>query len=425
MIQRIRESDFIRNILVLFSGSLLSQLIPFFVLPILQRYYYSPADFGLLAVFISFSELFSSVASGKLEYGIVLQNRERNAINLFFGALKIVLIVTVISSVLVLIFRSFIADYLEAPRLSSYLFLLPVYIIFFSMTDLFSYWFNRKKRFKVISFAKLVQTGTSESVKLVSGMLNLGVFGLIIGRLSGFIGAVFYYVRTFVKRDSRALKLLDNKISRETVRENKKFLFFTTPSVFLGNLINVIYLQLFLVYFGEQMVGMIGVSMTYLSAGFGVVAISFSQVFYSKLAETKSKEQLLHMYIRFAKNLALIALIPVVVVYLIPGSMVASILGKQWMELMPIARIMVLWLAAWFVSSSLSFIFIRLQKQRALLYYDVLHLVVILAGFFIGHAYSKTIESALWGFSIARFIFYVFVIGVAIRMIKRADESTL
>lgn len=425
MIQRIRESDFIRNILVLFSGSLLSQLIPFFVLPILQRYYYSPADFGFLAIFVSFSELFSSVASGKLEYGIVLQTRERNAINLFFGALKIVLIVTLISCVLVLIFRNSIADYLEEPRMSNYLFLLPVYIIFFSMTDLFSYWNNRKRRFATISWAKLVQTGTSESVKLLAGVINLGVFGLIIGRLSGFIGAVFFYVRTFLKRDSRALKLLDNTISRETVRENKKFILFSTPSVFLGNLINVVYLQLFLVYFGEQMVGVIGVSMTYLSAGFGVVAISFSQVFYSKLAETRKKEELLHMYKRFAKNLALLALVPVVIVYLIPSSFVANLLGEKWLELMPIARIMVFWLAAWFVSSSLSFIFIRLQKQKVLLYYDMLHLLIILAGFFIGRAFSNDMESALWGFSIARFLFYIFVIGVAIHMIKHVDEKTL
>lgn len=425
MIQRIRESDFIRNILVLFSGSLLSQLIPFFVLPILQKYFYSPADFGLLAVFISFSELFSSVASGKLEYGIVLQDRERHAINLFFGALKIVLIVTVISSILVLIFRDFISNYLGEPRLNSYLFLLPVYIIFFSITDLFSYWNNRKRRFKVISWAKLVQTGTSETVKLLAGAMHLGVFGLILGRLSGFIGSVLYYVRGFLKRDSRALKLLDNQISRETVRENKKFLLFTTPSVFLGNLINVVYLQLFLVYFGEKMVGIIGVSMTYLSAGFGVVAVSFSQVFYSRLAETKSKEDLLRMYIRFAKNLALLAFIPVAVVYLIPGRFVANILGEQWIELMPIARIMVVWLAAWFVSSSLSFIFIRLQKQQALLYYDVLHLIVIVSGFFIGRSFSDQVESALWGFSIARCVFYIFVIGVAIRMIKKADENTL
>ena len=425
MIRQIKESDFIQNILVLFSGSLLSQLIPFIVLPILQKYFYTPADFGLLAVFISFSELFSSVASGKLEFGIVLQRRERNAINLFFGALKIVLLVTLVSSILMLIFRDLIADYLGEPDLKNYLLLLPVYIIFFSMTDLFSYWNNRKKRFKVISWAKLVQTGTSESVKLLGGLLNLGVFGLILGRLSGFIGAVLYYVRGFMKRDSKALKLLDNKISRETVRENRKFLLFSTPSVFLGNLINVVYLQLFLVYFGEQMVGVIGVSMTYLSAGFGVIAISFSQVFYSRLAETKSKEQLLRMYIRFAKNLAMIALIPIVVVYLIPGSFVAGILGKQWIELMPIARIMVFWLAAWFVSSSLSFIFIRLQKQRALLYYDVLHMIVIVSGFFIGRAFSDQMEAALWGFSIARFIFYIFVIGVAIRMIKQTDEGTL
>ncbi|MNY05668.1 hypothetical protein D3C86_1383970 [compost metagenome] len=342
-----------------------------------------------------------------------------------YGALRIVFVVSIIGFLVVLIFRKPIADYLNEPRVSDYLLLLPVYIIFFAMTALFSYWSNRKRRFHVISYAKLVQTGTAESVKLLAGFLNFGVFGLILGRVSGFVVAVLYYLRIFFKRDKKALRLLDKETSRQVVLENKKFLLFSTPGVFLANLINVVYLQLFLVYFGEQMVGLIGVSMSYLSAGFGVVAVSFSQVFYSKLAETKSKEQLLHMYIRFTKNLTLLALVPILIVYLIPVSLVADLLGEKWIELIPIARIMVFWLAAWFVSSSLSFVFIRLQKQQSLLFYDVLHLIIILVGFFLGRAFSASAESAMWGFSIARFVFYVFVIFVAIRMIKRADESKL
>lgn len=425
MIQRIKESDFIRNIFVLFSGSLLSQLIPFIALPFLQKYFYSPADFGLLAIFISFCELFANVATCKLEYGIVIQRRIKNAINLLYGAVRVMLLVMVVSAVIALIFKKQLAQYFGEPRLESYMFLLPLYVIVFSLSEIASYWFNRKKAFKIISLSKVIQTSSSESIKFIAGFFHFGPLGLIIGRVSGFVFANVYYLRMFFKKDRKTLQLINRKHSNQMVKENNKFIFFTTPSVFIGNLINVVYLQLFLVYFGEDIVGMIGVSMTYLSAGFGVVAISFSQVFYSKVAETKSKEKLLEMYKRFAKNLMLVALVPILVVYLIPASWVAQLLGEKWLYLMDIARIMVLWLAVWFVSSSLSFIYMRLRKQQVMMIYDFIHLLLIVTGFFAGYWSNLTLNGALWGFTIAQMIFYLFVIYIAIHFIKRTDESKL
>lgn len=165
--------------------------------------------------------------------------------------------------------------------------------------------------------------------------------------------------------------------------------------------------------------------MTYLSAGFGVVAVSFSQVFYSKVSETRTINELLNLYKRFAKNLAFVAIFPVLFVYLFPISWVVYFLGDEWFELMPIARIMVLWLAVWFIASSLSFIYMRLGKQRVMLIYDFLHLILIVIGFFSAYLLSATVESALWGFTIAQIIFYAFVIYIAIYFIRTADESKL
>ena len=134
---------------------------------------------------------------------------------------------------------------------------------------------------------------------------------------------------------------------------------------------------------------------------------------------------MLSTYVRFAKNLFLLSLFPVALVYMVPSQWVAGMLGEDWTELMPIARIMVIWLAIWFVSSSLSFIFMRLQKQRMMMSYDLLHLAVIIIGFFAGRAVSPTFEGSLWGFSIAQAVFYIFIIGIAIHLIRTVDESIL
>jgi lipopolysaccharide exporter len=425
MFKKIKGSEFSRNVFILFKGSALSQVIPFLVLPILQKFFFSPSDFGILAVFVSFCELFATIACLKLEYGIVLQKRMKDAINLAFGAIRISWIIALLGFLLVVLFKKEIAIRFNEPGIENYLFLLPFYILFVGFNDILSYWFNKRKDFKLISNSKIIQTSSAESFKLVSGLLKFNFLGLLLGRVLGFGISSVYFLFKFLRSDKQALRLLNRKHSNKMVLKNKHFILFTTPSVFTGSLINAIYLNLFLHYFGKETVGMIGVSMTYLAAGLGVISVSFSQVFYSRIAETSSRDEMMKMYMRFTRNLFLISLLPLLFVYLIPTSLVVYFLGEKWSELMVIARIMVIWLCLSFVSSSLSFIYMRLGKQKQMLLYDLVHLVLVVAGFYIAYFFKPSLYSALWGFTIAQCFFYLFIIYIAIRFIKKADEKTL
>src|ERR1041385_6667529 len=100
MIKIIREkivgSEFARNLFFLISATALSQLLPFLVLPFLQRYFFSPYEFGLLAIYMAFSDLIVSAASFKYEYAIVSENRLKNAVNLLLLSLLSVLTVSVL-----------------------------------------------------------------------------------------------------------------------------------------------------------------------------------------------------------------------------------------------------------------------------------------------------------------------------------------
>lgn len=425
MIKYLNKSEFLKNVVILFSGSFFAQLIPFIVLPILQKFYYSPANFGLLAVFISFSELFSNVSCLKLEYGIVLQKKLKDAINLLLGSVLISLVIAIFAFVVVLVFKTQISKFLGEESIENMLFIIPLYILLVGFTDALSYWNNRKKHFVTLSSSKIIQSASAETTKILFGFLQLSTFGLIWGRVCGYAVSSFYFFVQFFRKDRKLLRMLSYPKSLNLIKENKSYIFFTTPSVFIGSLINLIYLNLFLYYFGQEKVGIIGVSMTYISAAYGVIAISFSQVFLSKISEIKTKKELLSVYLRFAKNLMLFSMIPLLIVFLIPSSLVTSVLGSEWENLIEIARIMCVWLSVWFVSSSLSFIYMRLGKQKTMLVFDFLHLLLIISGFYIGYFFDGTFQSALWGFTIAKLIFYILVIYLAIRFIKNCDESKL
>jgi lipopolysaccharide exporter len=420
----IKRSDFAKNVLVLFSGTFISQVIPFLVLPVLQKFYYSPSDFGILVVFVTFSELFANISSLKLEFGIVLQKRLKDAVNLMYGAFRVSIVTTLISFVIVLFFKKKIAESFSTPEIENLLFLVPLYVLFFSTNNIMSYWNNRKSAFKIISYSKIVQTSSAELSKILIGIINISS-GLIIGRIIGFAFSSIYYVSKFIKTDVKSLKLLNSNMSNKVVRNNTNFVFYTTPSVFISSLINFVYINLFLYYFGSQVVGVLGVSTTYISAAYGVISVSFSQVFYSKINSLNTKKELLDIYIKFAKRLFIFSSIPLIFIYVIPTTFVTTLLGGKWAELLPIARIMVIWLSFWFVSSSLSFIYMRLGKQKVMLFYDLLHLLVILIGFFGAKMINPSFTSVLWGFTIAKAGFYIFIIFLTIRFIKNCDESRL
>ena len=415
-----KNSEFLKNILVLFSGTLLSQLIPFILLPILLTYFYTLTDFGILAIFIATADLLARVATLKLEFGIVIQKRLKNAINLVAGALRISWIVALLSLILVFLFKKHIANYIGEPQLENSLYFIPLYIVLVSFNDIATYWYNREKNFKVISLSKIIQTSGNESSKLLFGYFNFGFAGLIVARIIGVFSSNSYFLSRFFSSNGNELRLLNKGQRKRIVQENSSFILFSTPSVFIGFLINFVYLNLFLVYFGKEIVGSINISMAYISAGYGMLALSFSQVYYSKLAEIDDKQTLLRTYKKFALNLFWISIVPVIVIYTFPNQWIIQFFGEKWLQLFEIIRIMSLWLAIWFVASSLSFIYMKLGKQKVMMFYDLFHLGLIVLGFFTGYYLGNSFFGALWGFTIAQILFYTLVIYLAIRFIKKS-----
>lgn len=419
------KSDFFKNVLTLSIGTVIAQLMPFLALPILQKYFYTPSDFGLLAVFITLFELIASASTFKLEYGIVAIKEKLQAIHLAVGATFVSLVVAFVLLCTLIFTKDIISMHYGVPEYSNYFLLLPLYIVLLNLNDILSYWNNRLKSFKTISKAKVIQSFFSESFKLSFGLLQVSFIGLLIGRLLGFLFSFMFYFKSFAKSDVSLMKSISFNEVRNQVKLNKKFVYFSTPSVFLGSLINVVYVNLFLTHFGADVVGNITISMSYTAAAFGLISVSFSQVFYSRISQIENRVELKRVYKTFALYLFLAALVPLSILYMLPSNWIVVILGEEWSELLTIARIMILWQIFWFVSSSLSFIYIRLGRQKEMMLFDFIHLLLIPISFYGAIYFEASVYSALLGFTIAQVVYYVFTITIAVFFInKYSSECT-
>jgi len=404
-----------QNVMVLFTGTAVSQLIPFLVLPILQKYYYGPEDFAKLASFVYFSEMFGVISTLKLEYAIVGKPSLRDSREVAITGFRVVTVGAVL--VLILAAINYRFDWIHGlHELGAVIFLMPFVVFAMGCVQLTAYWFNARKEYDRIARGKLIQTASGEGVKLLSGFSGLNFSGLIIGRVSGYsLTAIFQYFR--YRKDVADVERR-NFSKWKLLGDHKSFIFYTTPSVFVGAFINFLSIEMFVENFGPASAGMMSVAMTYVGAGLGMVAASISQVYYGTISGIHEKKAMLSLYAKFLGRLTVMSAVMTALVWVLPASWVVGVLGEEWNDLIVYCRVISLWLGVWFVSSSLSFIYLRLQRQREMLVFDVLHIVLVYAGFHAGKVWGGDALSALWGFTWAQIISYVMAIALAIRFIQ-------
>ncbi len=414
MTQQGINSRFSKNVMILTIGTAFSQLIPFIVLPILQKYYYGPADFALLASFIYFSEMIGVISTLKLDYAIVVQPDEKKAVEVARASVKMVFIMTVFSVVLAFIFSRFnLIPGLFA--LGNLIFLMPLVVFCMGIIQTSAYWLNRKRNYRKISNGKILQTTSSESGKLFFGVIGINFSGLIFGRMIGYISNALFQGWVFVKD----LQTWKNTIFdfKKTLKENYRYIFYATPSVFIAALISFLAIELFTDNYNMAEAGMVSVAITYVGAGLGMVAGSIGQVFYATVSAINDRKTLFNLYLKFARNLFFMSLFITLLFWVLPEEWVIGILGPEWNNLMDYCRIISLWFGVWFIASSLAFIYMRLNKQGFMLIMDIIHVGMVLTGFYIGKNTGEVIN-ALWGITIAQMVYYSLAIVLALWFIK-------
>ena len=88
---------------VLMAGTLISQLIPFLISPILTRIF-TPQEFGAFGLYFSITMIFSVFITGRYEMAIMLPKDDRDSMSLVGLSLCITFSVSAILFVVVLFF---------------------------------------------------------------------------------------------------------------------------------------------------------------------------------------------------------------------------------------------------------------------------------------------------------------------------------
>ena len=204
---------------------------------------------------------------------------------------------------------------------------------------------------------------------------------------------------------------------KELIQKHKNFIWFSSPGVFVGNSINLITLIFFTHYYGEQFSGLLAAAIQYLGLLIMMFSSSFAQVYYNEIAQIKDSNKLLKSYTYWLKRLLMMTLLGWIILVFTPSTLLTMILGEKWSGLMVTIKIISPWMAVMFVASSLSYIFIRLGKQKEVFFFDIFHLLIILFGLLIGHYFLNDQIQILYIISSVQTLFYILSISLALKFL--------
>lgn len=375
------SSEFARNSLTIFSGNVIAQAIPFLAEPLLARMY-SPADFAVLAVYLSIANLFSIVATARYELAIMLPKEDRKAVNVLGLSVLISFAVSALAFVVVLLFNANICKILNNEDVSSYLYLVPLSVLSVAWYQIFNYWNSRKKRFQNVMFSKTTQSVSNVSVSLALAVKSLG---LVMGQFLGYLFGSFVLMFAFLRKDKDKLSMITKKEMKEVAIEYQDFPKINTIHAFFDVLKQSGEVFLLSYFYIKDNVGLHSRTLRLLFAPSSMIGSAVGQVFYQKGTETfHNGGDLRALVIKVLKIMALIALPVFLMVAIFGDDLFAWFLGEEYRMAGYYGRYLAPWLFFNFITMPISQIPLIVQKQKTAFLFSIcghsLYLLAVIIG---------------------------------------------
>ncbi len=403
-------SFFQKNILLMFKGTILSQLIGFGGSIILAKLYGSEA-YGVFGVFLSISSVLTILNTLQLENGIITAkniNQSTDLMNLLF---VISFFATII---LFLTYNSFI--YLIDANSSIFLIvnLAIITSLIISFNKIHESFLTYRKKFKPISTSKILTVFFNISLQLIF-FLKFKFMGLIYGTIISSSLISFY----FIKKNQKYFKASNIVTLKNNILHHKSILKFILPSSIINSLaINLIPI-LIVSFFSLKESGIFTLSLKIVATPLFLISASISQVYYQKAVKTYqySKEKLYDLTKKIALTNIGLVLLFLIIINTIGIYLLELILAQSWEGLRIFTYILSFLILARSSFSPISNIIIILNKNKISLFFNLYLLSINLIAIYLGYLNNSLIYTLVF-LSIFGSLGYIFLLIHFLKILK-------
>ena len=346
------------------SGTVFSQIVTVAAAPVLSRLY-TGEQFGILALYISISALFILIATGRYELAIVLPDEEKKAYNLVAVSSLIAAAMTLISYLTVLIFGDILSSMFKEPLLGKFLLFVPLSVLSMGLYQVFYNWSLRRKKFRIMSFSKIVQSAVTVAVSITMGFSGDVASGLIAGWIGGQIAAMaFIGISTLIKQPVAWSQIRYPEMKSVAI-QYKDFPRVNAFHAMLDSVQNYGITFLISFAFGNTALGWYSFSYRILRTPLALIGSSFAQINYSTMSEMYNKGiSIRPVVVQTMKRIFFIGIPFFAIAAVFSPYIFNVIFGSEWKQAGVLAQIMAPWLFINFIVSPASVVPNILNKQK-------------------------------------------------------------
>ena len=381
-IKVIWERDFSRYVIILTSGTLLAQLIPILISPILTRLY-SPEDFALLAFYLAVANFFVVIATLRYEQAILLPKDDEDALSIVALCMLVLLFISTVSLFVVYFFGESLSVRLGQAEYAVWLLLIPLSVLATGFYRIMINWTNRFKQYKAIAIGKVLQTGSTATTNVSFGF-QVVHGGLIFGEL---LGHLFAGVTLCFHRRKELIGVLRVSFSRVGFHARKyaDFAKVNTPHVLVDTVQSSGIVFILVSFFGDTALGMYALMMRVLMAPVSMVGSSVAQVFYKQASDVYNQGgDVGHLMRSTTYKLALCSWPLFFGFTFVAPDVFQFVFGEQWRQAGEYAQWLMPWIAIHFVVMPVMQLPMIYDKQRAAFLFGLVGNSLMLGAVFYG-----------------------------------------
>jgi lipopolysaccharide exporter len=422
LFEKLKHSPFVKNVLVVMSGSALAQALTLVLSPVISRLY-SPVDFG---VFGSFMAILGIVASGitlDFSQALMLPKEDAEGIGLLATACLSTLTIASICLVICIFAPRFVLGLMKGSN-AWLLPLLIVAIISSGLGQTFQGWCVRTKAFKKTSAAQVIRSVSTNGGQVSLGYMNGGSLGLIIAMVIGDVFSSLSMAKGAIRGLRAAWPSFQSGRLWPLAKRYRDFPLYSATT----NIINSVSMGLpvFLLahYFGIAFAGAYVFGLRLVQAPMELVLRALRQVLYQKTSETRNEGgRLVPLYTKITGGLFLLGLIPSVMLVMWAPRIFSWAFGHQWYTAGLLARSLVVWLLFLFCNLPAVLFSQVMRLQRRMFLYNIALLSARAIALIIGGTFLSVYQTVFLYSMVGAVmnIIFIVIIGIAARRFDHAS----
>ena len=420
--QIFKKDSLIKNISLLVSGTVMAQLIPILLQPILKRIF-TPEDFGVFDIYLKVLGILVVVYAFKYEMAIILPKNRVKALLLLTLSAVFSLAFTLITTLIIWIFNEELLSVLGISSNYSFaLYILPFSVLFFSLYNALNYLLIRNKKFVASSINKISRRSAEGSMQIgISFFASIKSLGLFVGDVVGNVFATlsaFYQNFGKVKFERRFFNIRLLKHIAKEYSDLPKY-------NIIPELLNAGFLAavsfLVLTKFDIVEVGYMELTQRILAIPTAFIAYSVGQVLLQKVTEmVNNKEKILKEIWKIFFLLLAMTIPFVLIIVFFAEPIFGFVFGKQWIISGTYSRYLIVFYALAFLVSPLSQVLISLQEFKVNAMWKIGRFFLIIPLFMLDF---ESVDNYLISYSILGGLSYVVYFFIVLFYSKKYDDS--